>query len=404
MSATVRVDELTGAAIGRYRVGGRLQVLPYASIHRGTVLADDQPVLVWTFREPYATAAGFLEALQQLAGDRRSTQVPGLLQVLEIGVQELRNPLVYLVTEDAANGFLVSLLQSGQAPGVFAITGRLARTVDQMHALGMVHGDIQPATVAIAGSGPVLAGHSIRRVVSRVTPAADWVDITRAFRPPEALTSSEPIRASDLWGLAALVYYLLVGRPPAADGPCQPPSQLRPQLPLRVERAVMRALAPDPDERFASASDFFAALRGVPAPAGATRPHPTTSAFATRLGSATVPVPSSFRPAVATPDSRPAVEPGEAAARGTPSARPAPRWPNESPLTPSALRAAALPFRSEGGGAGTSSTSESTQLIAMEPYRFEPKFRRRGGYLVLWILVVVVVLAVVLLVTGKVSL
>ncbi|MGC2191682.1 MAG: hypothetical protein WA751_05060, partial [Candidatus Dormiibacterota bacterium] len=235
MRATVRVDELTGAAIGRYRVGGRLQVLPYATIHRGTLLADGRPVLVWTFQEPYASAAGFLEALQLLAGDRRARQVPGLLQVLEIGVQELRTPLVYLVTEDAANGFLVSLLQAGRAPGVFAITGRLARTVDQMHALGMVHGDIQPATVAIAGPGPVLAGHSIRTVVSRVTPEAAWVDITRAFRPPEAPTSFGPIRASDLWGLAALVYYLLVGRPPAADGPPVPPGRLRPQLPTRVD-------------------------------------------------------------------------------------------------------------------------------------------------------------------------
>ncbi|MGC1193213.1 MAG: hypothetical protein WA976_00295, partial [Candidatus Dormiibacterota bacterium] len=241
----MRVDELTGAAIGRYRVGGRLQVLPYAAIHRGTVIADGRPVLVWTFQEPYATAAGFLEALQLLAGDRRATQVPGLLQVLEIGVQELRNPIVYLVTEDATSGFLVGLLQAGRAPGVFAITGRLARTVDQMHALGMVHGDIQPATVAIASAGPVLSGHSIRTVVSRVTPAAEWVGITRAFRPPEAPTSSEPIRASDLWGLGALVYYLLVGRPPAADGPAEPPSRLRPQLPMRVDRAVLRALAPD---------------------------------------------------------------------------------------------------------------------------------------------------------------
>ncbi|MGP8248634.1 MAG: hypothetical protein ACLQNU_01655 [Candidatus Dormibacteria bacterium] len=152
----MRVDELTGAAIGRYRVGGRLQVLPYASIHRASVLADGRPVLVWTFREPYATAAGFLEALQTLAGDRRAIRVPGLLQVLEIGIQELRSPLVYLVTEDAVDGFLVSRLQAGRAPGVFAIAGPLARTVDQLHAVGMIHGDIQPATVALAAKGPVL--------------------------------------------------------------------------------------------------------------------------------------------------------------------------------------------------------------------------------------------------------
>ncbi|MGH7641426.1 MAG: serine/threonine protein kinase [Candidatus Dormibacteria bacterium] len=400
MSATVRVDELTGAAIGRYRVGGRLQALPYASIHRGTALADERPVLVWTFREPYATAAGFLEALQRLAGDRRAAQIPGLLQVLEIGAQELRNPLVYLVTEDAASGFLVGLLQAGRAPGVFAITGRLARTVDQMHALGMVHGDIQPATVAIAEAGPVLAGHSIRTVVRRVTPAADWVDITRAFRPPEAPTSSEPLMASDLWGLGALVYYLLVGRPPSPDGLLSPPSQFRPQLPVRVDRAVMRALAPDPSERFGSAAEFFAALRRSPVPAAADRSRPEP--VATASGGASYRVPSAVRRALPSPGVRRDGEPAIAAPAA--AAQPSSRWPLDPPLTPASLRAEALPFRSEGEGDSGSNfrASESTQLIAMEPYRFEPKFRRRGGYLVLWFLVIVVAVAAVLLVTGKV--
>jgi serine/threonine-protein kinase len=402
MRAAVRVDELRGAAIGRYRVGGRLQVLPYATIHRGSVLADGQPVLVWIFREPYATAAGFLEALQRLAGDRRADDVPGLLQVREIGVEELRNPLVYLVTDDAAKGFLVSLLQAGRAPGVFAITGRLAKTVDQMHAVGMVHGDIQPATVAIAGPGPVLVGHSIRTVVSRVTPAADWLGITRAFRPPEAPNSSEPVRASDLWGLAALVYYLLVGRPPAAVGPHEPPSRLRPQLPTRVDRAVMRALAPDPADRFASAADFFAALRGIPAAVPArTAPPPV----ATGNGGAPPTFRRSFRAVVANPEPTRVVEPAEPVApplAAAPTAQASPRWPTEAPLTPASLRAESLPFRSQEVGSGSAS-NESTQLISMEQFRFKRKYRRRAGYLVLWILVALAVTGAALLVSGRIS-
>lgn len=378
-------------------------MLPYADIHRGTVLADGRPVLVWTFREPYATAAGFLEALQLLAGDRRAAQVPGLLQVLEIGVQELRNPLVYLVTEDATSGFLVGLLQAGQAPGVFAITGRLARTVDQMHALGMIHGDIQPATVAIASAGPVLSGHSIRTVVSRVTPAADWVDITRAFRPPEAPTSSEPIRASDLWGLGALVYYLLVGRPPKADGPAEPPSRLRPQLPMRVDRAVLRALAPDPAERFATAADFFAALRGLTTPAGAVPTRSSPPPVPSGNSGIASQIKSSLPPAVSTLETQQKAGPEAPAVVPTPPTHASTRWPIDPPLTPASLRSQALPFRSEGDDDVSGGANESTQLIAMEPYRFEPKFRRRGGYLVLWVLGAVVVAATVLLVTGRIT-
>ena len=400
----MRVDELTGAAIGRYRIGGRLQVLPYASIHRGTVLADGRPVLVWTFREPYATAAGFLEALQQLAGDRRAAAVPGLLQVVEIGVQDLRAPLVYLVTDDAASGFLVSVLQAGRAPGVFAITGPLARTVDQMHALGMVHGDIQPATVALAVQGPVLAGHAIRTVVSRVTPEAAWVDVTRSFRPPEAPSSAEPVRASDLWGLGAFVYYLLVGRPPTAEGTLEPPSRLRPNLPSRVDRAVMRALAPDPYVRFSSGAEFFAALRGLPAPdRDQAAPRSTHAEAASSWAQSSLPRAGAYRPS--TVGSRP----GDASAPPltNEATRPPPqasaRWPSDLPLTPASIRAQSLPFRADGDG-GMAEASESTQLIAMEPYRFEPKFRRRGGYLLLWLLVVAAVVVTALLVTRRIGL
>ncbi|HEY6538541.1 MAG TPA: hypothetical protein VI138_05805 [Candidatus Dormibacteraeota bacterium] len=402
----MRVDELTGASIGRYRVGGRLQVLPYATVYRATT--DAKPVLVWTFQEPYATSAGFMEALQRLAGDDRAMRVPGLLHVLEIGSQELRSPVVYLVTEDAPSGFLVSLLQAGRAPGVFATTVRLARALDQMHALGMVHGDIQPATVAVAGAGPVLAGHAIRTVVSRVTPEAAWVDITRAFRPPEAESGAEQSKVDDLWGLAALVYYLLVGRPPAPGGSPEPPGRLRPQLPARVDRAVMRALATDPAQRFSSAFDFYAALRGTvsgpanqPAGAPASPPvRPTPAAADGPVAAPTLASQSGF-PAASPSERQPYQSPAGSQTPVPAASSASPLWPTEAPLTPATLRAQALPFRSDDSGTDSTPSTESTQLIAVEPYRFEPKFRRRGGYVLLWILVLAVVVAAVLLVTGQ---
>jgi hypothetical protein len=399
----MRVDELTGATIGRYRIGGRLQVLPYASIHRATVLVSGQSVLVWTFREPYANAAGFLETLQHLAADRRAAQVPGLLHVLQIGVHELRSPLVYLATDNAPGGFLVSLLQAGRAPGVFSVTGPLARTVDRLHSLGLVHGDVQPATVAMSAQGPVLAGHSIRTVVSRVTPQASWVDITRAFRPPEAPSSAEPCRAGDLWGLAALVYYLLVGRPPAADGQLEVPSRLRPQLPGRVDRAVMRALATDPAERFLSGVEFYAALRGLPSGEGPAwvsppvRPAPLPAA-----ASAAAPFSLTSTPPAEAPPGVPEAAAPTAVERARSVGQPARGWPLEPGTTPASIRAESLPYPHEGEPAEATPTGADTHLIALEPYGVEPKVRRRGGLILLSLLVVAVVVVAALLIAGRI--
>ncbi|MGC2191708.1 MAG: hypothetical protein WA751_05190, partial [Candidatus Dormiibacterota bacterium] len=148
------------------------------------------------------------------------------------------------------------------------------------------------------------------------------------------------------------------------------------------------------------AADFFAALRGLPTPARTipAQPAPTPAVASNRGAPQTFP--SALQPVVATPRPSPARTTPEPLA---PSVGASDRWPTDPPLTPASLRAQSLPFRTEGGSDGSELMSESTQLIAMEPYRFEPKFRRRGGYLVIWFLLLLVAAAAVLLVTGRIG-
>lgn len=383
----MQVDQLTGTTLGRYQVRGRLQLLPYAAVHRGAAGADGRPVLIWTFGEPYSGAMGFLEALQRLAGDRRAESIAGLAHTLEIGSQDGASPLVYLVGEDAPGGFLVGLLQRGKAPGVLATVGALATTLDQMHEEGIVHGDVQPATVAFdTGGRPLLVGTGIRTVVTRVSPEAAWLDATRGFRPPGRL--AEPGAATDRYGLAALAYYLLVGRPPSAEGATPPPSRIRPQLPAGLDEVVMRALAPDPRQRYRSAGEMAAELRRAVSARSAPSPQDP------RAGSA--------------PQARPAPPP--AATRPAP----VPRSAAAAPPEPATSRSASAPAASPAPAAATynrthpwmraeedHATSRSLSLVPVEPIELQPELRRRSGIV---LLVAVVALAVVLLIlaaTGR---
>jgi hypothetical protein len=347
----LQVDELSGAAPSRYRLGGRLQVLPYATIHRARRLADGEPVLVWKFQERYSRAAGFLEALESLAGDDRAIGVPGVARVLEIGAVDGPSPLVFLVTQDAARGFLVGLLQSGGAPGVLATAGALATALDGLHGRGLVHGDVQPATVAVDGAGrPLLVGQAVRMVVARVDPTAGWLELTRDFRPPESRQPLWPDRGTDLYGLAALTYYLLVGRPPDRAGTVTPPSQLRPGLPEPVDRALLQALARDPASRFATAGEFAAALRARGRAAATAGPPRTVAAGGGQRASGSGAKASGNR-------SAPAAAPG-------------------------------------------------TGLITLQPvdpYEMDSKVRRRSGALLLLGLVAVALLLVILSATGRIS-
>jgi serine/threonine-protein kinase len=67
------------------------------------------------------------------------------------------------------------------------------------------------------------------------------------------LTERRPFMAETL---IALMYQIVCEEPP-------PPSALVPELPAALDTVVMRALAKDPDRRFAGAAEFAAALRSA---------------------------------------------------------------------------------------------------------------------------------------------
>lgn len=370
----MQVDQLTGNIIGRYRLGGRAEVLPYATIHRAQVMADGRPVLLWSFAAPYCEATGFLEALQGIAGDRRAAGVPGLASVLEIGTSEVPLPLVYMVTQDAGRGFLVSLLQSGRAPGVITTAACVGRALDQLHERGLVHGDVQPAMVAVESSGnPMLVGYAVRRVVARLDPSAEWLRLSRGFRPPNANPSEPGTRADDLYGLAALTYYLLLGRPPAGGTATVPPRQARPEVPEHVDQAVMRALSTDPDARFSSAQEFLAALR-----ARGANPRAPSARAAPPGPEANFPQSAHQDAGVSRPD-RPTGPSGAGEFAGTVQLTPQPE-----------------PFREP-----ESSSRSLVSLVPLEPYEMAPELRRRSGIVLLAALVVLALVLLVLSVTGR---
>jgi hypothetical protein len=92
--------------------------------------------------------------------------------------------------------------------------------------------------------------------------------------PEQARGQAERIdHRADVFGLGAVLYELLTGRPPHAGatlgdvlehakrGAVTPPHHLSPRIPRRLEAICLKALAPAPEKRYASADEFRRALR-----------------------------------------------------------------------------------------------------------------------------------------------
>ena len=161
-------------------------------------------------------------------------------------------------------------------------TLRIAQEVgaglDYAHRNRFVHRDVKPENVLFADGHALLADFGVARVYSAsetegVTDAGIAVGTPEYMSPEQASGESNIGSASDVYSLACVVYEMLTGEPPVrgrgaratlakqvTDVP-RPVRARRPDAPAHIERALARALAKDPGERFATVAEFVAALQ-----------------------------------------------------------------------------------------------------------------------------------------------
>ncbi|MEU6831223.1 serine/threonine-protein kinase [Nocardia beijingensis] len=217
---------------------------------------------------------------------------PGIVGVYDRGTQDghLWISMQYVRGTDAAR-----LDPRATRPEqVVQIVGDTAKALDYAHSRGVLHRDIKPANILIAEPEAgreiraVLTDFGIARLLDADTKltATGTFTATLAYASPEQL-SGEPIdHRADQYSLGCTLFTMLAGQTPFPSTnpgqivaghlakPVPRLSDIRPELPRRLDEVIARAMAKHRDERFAGCGEFAAAaaaaLRGeVPASAPA---------------------------------------------------------------------------------------------------------------------------------------
>ncbi|MFE9583272.1 bifunctional serine/threonine-protein kinase/ABC transporter substrate-binding protein [Nocardia sp. NPDC006044] len=170
-----------------------------------------------------------------------------------------------------------------------------AKALDFAHATGVLHRDVKPANILLAratvaqGERVLLTDFGIARLrdESRQLTEEGGIAATLAYASPEQLSFVPVDHRSDQYSLACSLFWLLSGTSPFAAGtPAAmiaghlqqaPPSlhNLRPTVPPGVDAVLAKALAKNPDDRFASCTEFaVAAQRVLTAPQSPLVPPP----------------------------------------------------------------------------------------------------------------------------------
>jgi len=190
---------------------------------------------------------------------------------------------------------------------VLPLLEQVAEALDAAHERGLVHRDVKPSNILVATSGSrehcYLGDFGLTKRTGSLSGVSATGEVvgTLDYVAPEQITGADVGPAADLYSLACVLYEGLTGRPPfpratdvallwahVHDEP-ERASQWRAELPGALDAVFARALAKEPERRYATAGALVGAVRAAlglveaPAPARSRRPVLATGAAALAL-------------------------------------------------------------------------------------------------------------------------
>jgi eukaryotic-like serine/threonine-protein kinase len=154
----------------------------------------------------------------------------------------------------------------------------LARGISEAHRLGMIHRDLKPSNILIAADGtPKVADFGLAKSLDAgagLTATESILGTPSYMAPEQAEGKARQVGPlADVYALGAILYELLVGRPPfrgttvletleqVKTAEPVPPSRLLPGVPRDAETIALKCLQKDPAKRYASAEALAEDLR-----------------------------------------------------------------------------------------------------------------------------------------------
>lgn len=285
--------ELT--ALGKYDVVRILGRGAMGTVYEGFDPIIDRRVAIKTVGldgiDDPETAEDLLRFKREAQAAGRLTH-PNIVGVYDYGETET---LAYIVMEYVEGDTLKAMIDHGErftAPDAIRMMESLLAGLAYSHQNGVIHRDIKPANVMITKDGRLkLADFGVARIESSSLTQAGTMIGTPSYMSPEQFMGQTIDARTDIYSAGVLMYQLLTGEKPFEGSVTaimhkvlnvEPPapSALSVSVSPALDAVVRRAMAKRPEDRFATAADFAAALHddGGTADQDATMIAPTSRA------------------------------------------------------------------------------------------------------------------------------
>jgi serine/threonine protein kinase len=283
-------DGLVGRTIGHYLVRQKLAVGGTGSVYVAEHPWIGKRVALKVLHVELAARPDIVGRFFNEARAVNDIQHPNIVDIIDFGVIEAMSPtepaVVYLLMEYLEGESLGRLSRRDAPlplPRALTIALQICDALAASHAKGIVHRDLKPDNVMLVPRGREhdfvkildfgIAKLTVNATGSQRTQTGVVIGTPQYMSPEQCEGRSTVDHRTDIYALGVVLYEMLTGRVPfrgegfaevlvqALNTAPVPPSAIAPGIPPHVERAVLRALAKRPEDRFQRVGDLAAALQ-----------------------------------------------------------------------------------------------------------------------------------------------
>ncbi len=265
------MDDLQpGQQIGPYRLMGQVGQGGMATVFKAYQSSMDRYVALKVLPREFAHSAEFRARFQQEARVIANLEHAHILPVYDFGESE---GVHYFVMRLLETGTLKDRINSGQLSlnEIDELFTQLADALGYAHQRGIIHRDIKPSNVLVDQHGDAfLTDFGIAKIIegSSQFTGTGTVTGTPDYMSPEQGRGEKLDQRSDIYSLGVVLYEMVTGRTPFQaetplavilkhmSAPLPLPSLVKPDVSPAVERVILKALAKEKLDRYASCAEF----------------------------------------------------------------------------------------------------------------------------------------------------
>jgi TonB family protein len=284
-----------GTMVGLFQIVGVLGRGGMATVYEAYDRRLDRAVALKVLPPEFLHDGTFARRFENEARVIAKLEHPNIVPIYASGIDE---GMPWMGMRLLAGGNMGALLENGRPalPQAVQMLRDVADALDYAHARGVVHRDVKPTNILRDGSGRMCVGDfGLAQMLEGgpgLTRTGTLVGTPQYMAPEQALGSAADHRC-DIYSLGVVAYEIFVGDVPfKGDSPVavllkhvnEPvPTPRDGQVPPLLMRAILKALAKDPGDRWPSAGAFVAALEAAAGTtSGDSPPHDVRAAERSR--------------------------------------------------------------------------------------------------------------------------